>query len=53
MFSERKFEQAEKMCTKMLEVYNKFDYELLLKRARIRQCLMKYDEALLDASLAL
>jgi hypothetical protein len=37
----------------MLANYNKFDYELLLKRARIRQCLMKYEEALLDANLAL
>ena len=37
----------------MLQDYNKFDYELLLKRASIRQCLMKYEEALVDANLAL
>ena len=37
----------------MLADYNKFDYELLLKRSRIRQCLMKYEDALLDANLAL
>lgn len=37
----------------MLRDYNSFDYELLLQRARIRQCLMKYEEALADANLAL
>lgn len=37
----------------MLNDYNKLDYELLLKRARIRQFQMKYEEATLDANLAL
>ena len=37
----------------MLDDYNKLDYELLLKRARIRQCLMRYEDAALDANLAL
>lgn len=35
LISEKKFEQAESLCTRMLNDYNKFDYELLLKRARI------------------
>lgn len=37
----------------MLTDYNQYDYELLLKRARIRQCLMKYEEAALDANFAM
>ena len=37
----------------MLQDYNQYDYELLLKRARIRQCLMKYEEAALDANFAM
>ena len=37
----------------MLRDYNAFDYNLLLQRARIRQCLMKYDDALADANVAL
>lgn len=37
----------------MLQDYNRFDYELLLRRARIRQCLDRYDEAVVDAGLAL
>jgi hypothetical protein len=53
LFSERKFELAEQVATRMLTDYNRYDKELLLKRARIRQCLMKYEEALLDANLAL
>jgi tetratricopeptide (TPR) repeat protein len=37
----------------MLSDYNQYDYDLLLKRARIRQCLMKYEEAALDANFAM
>jgi hypothetical protein len=37
----------------MLQDYNQYDYELLLKRARIKQCLMKYEEAALDANFAM
>jgi tetratricopeptide (TPR) repeat protein len=37
----------------MLVDYNQYDYELLLKRARIRQCLMNYEEAALDANFAM
>ena len=37
----------------MLADYNKMDYELLLRRAQVRKCLMKYDEATKDANLAL
>ena len=37
----------------MLTDYNQYDYELLLKRSRIRQCLMKYEAAALDANFAL
>ena len=36
----------------MLETYNKLDYDLLLKRARIRQCQMKYEDAIPDANMA-
>ena len=50
---QRQFNEAEQLASRMLQDYNRFDYELLLKRARIQQCLMKYDEALLDANLAL
>lgn len=53
LFTKRLFDEAEVLATRMLSDYNKFDYELLLKRARIRQCLMRYDEALVDAGLAL
>ena len=53
LFSERNFELAEQLASRMLKDYNQFDYELLLKRASIKQCLMKYDEAMQDASLAL
>ena len=53
LFQHRQFEEAELLATLMLTSYNQFDYELLLKRARIRQCLMRYEEALLDANLAL
>lgn len=46
------FEEADKLVTRMLENYNRLDYDLLLKRARIRQCQMKYENAILDANLA-
>jgi len=49
----RQFAEADTLATRMLTDYNPFDYELLLKRARIRQCLMKYEEAVLDANFAL
>jgi len=48
----KKFEDADKLVTRMLDQYNRYDYDLLLKRARIRQCLMKYEEAVLDANTA-
>jgi len=50
--NDSKFEDAEALVTRMLQTYNSLDYELLLKRSRIRQCQMKYEEALLDANLA-
>ena len=53
LYMQRQFNEAESLASRMLEDYNRFDYELLLKRARIRQCLMKYDDALLDANMAL
>ena len=53
LFMERKFEEGEQLATRMLRDYNSFDYELLLQRARIRQCQMKYEEALADANIAL
>jgi len=37
----------------MLNDYNPFDYGLLLKRAKIKQCQMRYEDAVLDANLAL
>lgn len=46
------FDDADMLVTRMLEQYNKLDYDLLLKRARIRQCLFKYEDAVLDANLA-
>ena len=53
LYTKRSFDEAEALATRMLDNYNRFDYELLLKRARIRQCLSKFDEAILDANLAL
>lgn len=52
-YTSRKFVEAEQLASQMLASYNRFDYELLLKRARIRQCLDLYDEAVLDAKFAL
>jgi tetratricopeptide (TPR) repeat protein len=46
------FEAADTLVTRMLDQYNRLDYELLLKRARIRQCQMKYEDAIPDANLA-
>ena len=46
------FDEADKLVTRMLDQYNRLDYDLLLKRARIRQCQMKYEDAILDANLA-
>lgn len=53
LFQLRKFEEGEQLATRMLGDYNHFDCDLLLLRARIRQCLLKYEEALADANLAL
>ena len=38
LFMDRKFEEGEQVASRMLRDYNSFDYELLLQRARIRQC---------------
>lgn len=46
------FDEADALVTRMLDQYNRLDYDLLLKRARIRQCQMKYEDAILDANLA-
>ena len=48
----KEFTKAEDLVTRMLTQYNRLDYELLLKRARIKQCQMKYEEAIEDANLA-
>ena len=48
----KEFDEADKLVSRMLDQYNKLDYDLLLKRARIRQCQMKYEDAILDANLA-
>jgi hypothetical protein len=53
MIQDQRFEEADALCTRMLNDYNQYDYDLLLKRARIRQCLMKYEEATLDANFAM
>ena len=53
LFTKKSFEEADKLCSRMLDDYNQFDYELLLKRARIRQCLMRYEDAMLDANIAM
>jgi len=34
----KEFDEADKLVSRMLDQYNKLDYDLLLKRARIRQC---------------
>mmetsp|Transcript_6164 Transcript_6164/g.9943 ORF Transcript_6164/g.9943 Transcript_6164/m.9943 type:complete len:97 (-) Transcript_6164:2009-2299(-) len=52
MIKDGHFEKAEDHVTMMLGHYNKLDYDLLLKRARIKQCRMNYKEAIVDASLA-
>ena len=43
---------AESLATRMLKAYDALDYDLLLKRARTRQCLMRYEDAVIDANLA-
>ena len=53
LYTQRSFDTADQLATRMLKDYNVFDYELLLKRAGIRQWLMRYEDALVDASLAL
>jgi len=50
--SQSKFKEAEILVTRMLDQYNSLDYDLLLKRARIHQCDMKYEQAIQDAKLA-
>ena len=34
----KEFDEADNLVSRMLDQYNKLDYDLLLKRARIRQC---------------
>ena len=46
LMNAKEFDQAETLVTRMLTQYNRLDYELLLKRARIKQCQMKYEEAI-------
>ena len=53
LMNKKQFEEADKLVTRMLSNYNKLDYDLLLKRARIRQCQIKYEDAIPDAYLAL
>ena len=53
LMNKKQFEEADKLVTRMLGNYNKLDYDLLLKRARIRQCQMKYEDAIPDANLAM
>ena len=36
LMAQNDFEQADKYVTRMLESYNRLDYDLLLKKARIR-----------------
>jgi tetratricopeptide (TPR) repeat protein len=52
LMTAKDFEAADTLVTRMLDQYNRLDYELLLKRARIRQCQMKYEDAIPDANLA-
>lgn len=52
LMNQKNFEEADTLVTRMLDQYNRLDYDLLLKRARIRQCQMKYEDAILDANLA-
>ena len=52
LMNQKNFEEADTLVSRMLDQYNRLDYDLLLKRARIRQCQMKYEDAILDANLA-
>ena len=36
LMQDKNFEEADGLCSRMLSDYNVFDYDLLLKRARIR-----------------
>jgi RecA-family ATPase len=36
--NKKEFDDADKLVSRMLDQYNRLDYGLLLKRARIRQC---------------
>lgn len=38
LMNKKEFDEADKLVSRMLDQYNKLDYDLLLKRARIRQC---------------
>ena len=53
LISEKKFEQSEQLISRMLKDYNPVDHELLLKRSRLRQIQIRYEEASNDASVAL
>ena len=46
------FADAESLATRMLKAYDALDYDLLLKRARTRQCLLRYEDGVVDANLA-
>lgn len=50
---DQKFDEADHLCSRMLTDYSQYDYDLLLKRARIRQCLMNYEGAAVDANFAM
>jgi tetratricopeptide (TPR) repeat protein len=52
LMNSKKFDDAETLVSRMLTSYNKLDYDLLLKRARIKQCQMRYEDAMQDANLA-
>ena len=50
---EQKYDQAEELVNKMMTNYSQYDYNLIMKRARIKQIKMKYEDAIEDANLAL
>jgi hypothetical protein len=52
LIEKTEYSQAEDLVSKMLRQYNGVDFDLFIKRARIRQCQMRYEDALLDANLA-
>lgn len=53
LIKDGEFIKAESLVTRMLNDYNNLDAQLLLKRARIKQYLLKYEEAKIDANIAL